>query len=121
MHRTTLVIMPLATATAAFALLVGFPAQAADDAGPAAEPGVVQKVEGAVTRGAHAAAYGVERGVQAAASGVERGAKATARAVQRGAAAAASGVARGARATGEAADRVARRVGPDDDTAPATR
>src|SRR5262245_53454158 len=57
-------------------------------------PGVVQKVEHAIERGAEAAASGIQRGVKAAARGVAHAASATARGVH----AAASGVARGASA-----------------------
>lgn len=70
-----------------------------------AEPGVAQKVEATVVRGAKAAASGIERGARAAASGIERGVKATARAVDRGVSAAASGVARGARAAASGVER----------------
>lgn len=72
----------------------------------AAEPGVLEKVEQAVVRGAKAAASGVERGVKAA----ERGAKVAASGVERGAKAAASGVQRGANATGDAVQSVAKKV-----------
>jgi hypothetical protein len=65
-----------------------------------AEPGVVQRVEGAVTRGVKAAASGVEVGARAAASGVQRGVKA-----------AAHGVEVGAKATAEVASSVASKVG----------
>ncbi len=68
-------------------------------------PGVVEKVEHAVERGAHAAASGIERGVKAAASGVERGVKAAASGVERGARAAASGVARGVKAAASGVER----------------
>lgn len=97
-------------------LLPAMPALAADE-----PPSTLDKVEGAIARGAQAAASGVARGVHAAASGIERGAKATARGIERGAKAAArgtakgvdaaaSGVKRGAdatrRAVGSAADKV---------------
>jgi hypothetical protein len=71
------------------------------------EPGVLEKVEQAVVRGAKAAASGVERGVKAA----EHGAKVAASGVERGAKAAASGVQRGAHATGDAVQSVAKKVG----------
>ncbi|MFM2067983.1 MAG: hypothetical protein RLZZ584_2892 [Pseudomonadota bacterium] len=88
----------------------------ADDAGTAAssgtaEPGVIQRVEGAITRGVKAAASGVERGAKAAAHGVEVGAKAAASGVQRGLKAAAHGVEVGAKATAEVAGSVASKVG----------
>ncbi len=73
----------------------------------ATEPGVLDKVERAVVRGAKAAASGVERGVKAA----ERGAKVAASGVERGVKAAASGVQRGANATGDAVQSVAKKVG----------
>jgi hypothetical protein len=88
----------------------GLQAQAANPE-PQAAPSVVEKVERAVVRGAHAAASGVECGVKAAASGIERGAKAAAGGVERGVQAAASGVQCGAKATDEAAGKVARKVG----------
>lgn len=91
-------------------LLAGSGLAAAADESPR-EGGVVQKVEGAVSRGAHAAASGVERGVKAAANGIERGAKATGRAVDRGVSAAASGVARGAKAAASGVERGARATG----------
>ena len=73
----------------------------------AAEPGVWEKVEKAVVRGAKAAASGVERGVKAA----EHGAKVAASGVERGVKAAASGIERGAQATDNAAQSVAKKVG----------
>lgn len=60
------------------------------------EPGVVQKVGGAVERGVKAAASGVERGVEAAASGVRR---------------AGNAVGRGAEAAGSAASKGAKKIG----------
>jgi hypothetical protein len=55
-------------------------------------PGVVQKVEHAIQRGAKAAASGVQRGAKAAAHGVERAANATAHGVHTAASATAHGV-----------------------------
>jgi hypothetical protein len=90
----------------------------ADEAAAAntAQPGVVQRVEGAVTHGAKAAASGIERGVKAAASGIERGAKAAASGVQRGVKAAAHGVEVGAKATAEVAGSVAGKVAGSSDS-----
>ncbi len=102
----------IATSLSLLFLLMGN-AAAQSTATPAApaEPGVLEKVEKAVVRGAKAAASGVERGVKAATSGIERGAKAAAIGVERGVKAAASGVQRGAQATGNAAGSVAAKVG----------
>ena len=87
-------------------------ANAADaQSSTSAEPGVVERTEAAVVRGAKAAERGVERGAQAAASGVERGAKATGRVVKRGADATARGVERGAQATRRTAGRVSNKLG----------
>ncbi len=61
------------------ALAAAAPTWAQTSAGKSdGSPGVVEKVEQAVVRGAQAAASGVERGAQAAASGVQRGARAAA-------------------------------------------
>jgi hypothetical protein len=46
-------------------------------------PGVLDKIEHSVARGAKAAASGIERGAQAAGRGIKRGAKATASAGDR--------------------------------------
>lgn len=62
----------------------------------ASEPTVVNKVGGAVKRGASAAERGIQKGVGAAASGVKR---------------AASAAERGATAAGNAIERTARRIG----------
>lgn len=67
-----------------------------DDKSTHQEPGVVQKVGGAVERGVKAAASGVDRGARAAA----RGAKKAGDAVERGAKAAGSAVGRGAKKIG---------------------
>lgn len=98
----------MATTLVAVFVLAG-PARAQPASAASATPGVVERVEKAVERGAKAAASGVQRGVKAAASGVQRGAQA-----------AASGVARGAKATGNAADAVARKVGGSPASAPET-
>jgi len=63
---------------------------------PASDPTVIQRVEGAVKRGASAAERGIQTGVGAAASGVKRGA---------------SAVERGAKAAGSAVERTAKRIG----------
>ncbi|HWI78250.1 MAG TPA: hypothetical protein VNS31_03570 [Ramlibacter sp.] len=47
------------------------------------KPGVLDKIEHSVARGAKAAASGIERGAQAAGRGIKRGAKATASAGER--------------------------------------
>lgn len=60
------------------------------------EPTVIQRVEGAVKRGASAAERGIEKGVGVAASGVKRGA---------------SAAERGARKAGNAIERTAARIG----------
>lgn len=91
-------------------LLCAGHASAQERAASAAAPGVVQKVEDAVVRGAKAAASGIERGAKAAASGIERGTRAAASGVQRGVKAAASGVQRGAEATARAASTAARKA-----------
>jgi hypothetical protein len=62
----------------------------------ASDPTVVDRVEGAVKRGASAAERGIKTGVGAAASGVKRGA---------------SAVERGAKAAGSAIERTAQRIG----------
>lgn len=72
----------------------------------AQSPGVVQKVEHAIERGAEAAASGVQRGVKAAAHGIERAASATAHGVR----AAAGGVAHGASAAAHGVDVAASKV-----------
>lgn len=72
-------------------------ALAADSAAPAgSEPTVVQKVGGAVERGASAAERGIKKGVSVAASGVKR---------------AASAAEHGASVAGSAIERTARRIG----------
>ena len=60
------------------------------------EPTVIQRVEGAVKRGASAAERGIEKGVGVAASGVKRGA---------------SAAEYGARKAGSAVERTAARIG----------
>lgn len=72
----------------------------------AQSPGLVQKVEHAIERGAEAAASGVQRGVKAAAHGIERAASATAHGVR----AAAGGVAHGASAAAHGVDVAASKV-----------
>jgi hypothetical protein len=62
----------------------------------ASDPTVVDRVEGAVKRGASAAERGIKTGVGAAASGVKRGA---------------SAVERGAKAAGSAIERTAQKIG----------
>lgn len=69
-------------------------------------PGVIQKVEHAVRRGAEAAAHGVERGAEATKRGLQRAASATAH----GAQVAASGVARGAKAAAQGVETAAHKV-----------
>lgn len=81
------------------AALLWAPAAIAQAATPASAPGVVQRAEQAVTRGA-----------QAAARGVEAGAHAAARAIQHGASVAASGVERGVKAAAGVASSVAGKV-----------
>ena len=73
--------------------------------GAGGTPSPVTRAEKSVTRGAHAAAGGVEHGTKAAAHGVERGAKSAAGGVERGAKAAAHGVERGAKATVKGVER----------------
>jgi hypothetical protein len=104
-HIATLISLLLLAGNAA-----GQSTAQSDSAAPA-QPGVVERVEQAVVRGAKAAASGVERGVKAATKGIERGAKAAASGVERGVKAAADGVQRGAQATGNAAGSVAAKVG----------
>lgn len=65
-------------------------------AAQASEPTVIQRVEGAVKRGASAAERGIEKGVGVAASGVKRGA---------------SAAEYGARKAGSAVERTAARIG----------
>ncbi len=72
----------------------------------AQSPGVVEKVERAIARGAHAAASGVERGAKATARGLDRAASATAHGVR----VAASGVKRGADATVRGVEKAADKV-----------
>lgn len=79
---------------ACFMVLLGLvcltPCQAAES--DSQNPGVVQKVEHAIERGAKAAASGIQRGAKAAAHGVERAASATANGVHTAASATAHGV-----------------------------
>lgn len=90
------------------AALLCAPAAFAQAAAPASAPGVVQRAEQAVSRGA-----------QAAARGVETGAHAAARAIQHGASVAASGVERGVKAAAGVASSVAGKV--TGSTAPAPK
>lgn len=75
---------------------------------PASEPGVVNKVEHAVKRGADATVKGVKHGAKAAASGVQRGGKA-----------AAHGVEHGVEATGHALNRVGDKLHGSSEAKPA--
>ena len=70
---------------------------------PATEPtgSVLTKIEGAVQRGAKAAASGIERGAKAAEHGVKVGVRAAAR-----------GIETGAKAVARVADSVAEKVRP---------
>jgi hypothetical protein len=98
----------LCTAVLSLALTAATGALAQDTGASNAPPaGVVQRVAGAVERGAQAAARGIERGAQAAEHGIRVGVQATAR-----------GIERGAQATAQAAAAVARKV--DAARAPAT-
>ena len=72
----------------------------AADSGPNTVPGLVDKVEKVIERGANAAARGVKCGASAAANGVKLGASA-----------AANGIERGANATANVAHGVAEKVG----------
>lgn len=92
-------------------LLPAMPALAVDADG---QPSTLDKVEGAIARGVHAAASGVERGAKATARGIERGAKAAARGTAKGVDAAASGVKRGADATRRAVNSAADKVQGND-------
>jgi hypothetical protein len=96
------------------ALLLATLAARAQDASetPAASsaPPLLQRVEGAITRGAHAAASGVERGAKATARAVERGAPAAALHAAGRSLHAVGSAARGAEATGNAVRRVANKV-----------
>ncbi len=98
--KTSRKLGAMGVAWMALCLHFGAAAAEAPASGSGAQPGVVDRVEHAVVRGAKAAASGVERGAKATARGVERGAKATAR-----------GVKRGAHATANAASRVANKLG----------
>lgn len=84
----------LAIALATTALHAGVHAQTTEPA--KSDPTVVDKVGGAVQRGASAAERGIKTGVGAAASGVKR---------------AASAAERGAKTAGSAIERTAKRIG----------
>jgi len=86
----------------AIVLMSAGAAAAADEPSPKeqnASPGVVDKVEKGVVKGAKATGRGIERAAEATARGVKRGAKAVAK-----------GVKRGAEAVGHAAERVGEKV-----------
>ncbi len=81
-----------------------------------ATPGVVQRVAGAVERGAQAAARGIERGAKAAEHGIQVGVQATARGIERGAQA----VARAAATVAKKVDAPPAPPTPAAPTSPAT-
>ena len=97
-----------AVATAAAFTLVGAAVAAPEPPGDSKPATTGAQVEGALERGAKAAAGGIERGAKAAAHGVQVGVSAAAR-----------GIARGAEATARAADTVARKVQPARPSPPA--
>jgi hypothetical protein len=68
----------------AFALLPALAAADDEDESVSRTPGLVQKVGGALERGADAAAHGIETGVNATVNGVERGFNAVGNGFQRG-------------------------------------
>src|SRR5437868_128244 len=107
----------MTTNTALLLVLLGLACTAPCQAAEAAQesPGVIQKVENAVARGAQAAASGVQRGAKATARGLERAASATAHGVK----VAASGVSRGANATARGVEKAANKVKGTDSPAPA--
>ena len=82
--------------------------KSASGSGTGSEPGVVNKVEHAVKRGADATVKGVKHGAKAAASGIQRGGKA-----------AAHGVERGVEATGHALNRVGDKLHGSSESKPA--
>ena len=96
----------LAVSLALFFASVGLRAEEKAASGATTrEPGVVERTEKAVVRGAKATANGIDRGIDAAGKGVARGITATTEFVEKGAKATVRGVERGARATGEFIDR----------------
>ena len=92
-----------AVVAACFLASVCATALANEAAAPAVEPAgsVLNKIEGAVERGARAAASGIERGAKAAEHGLKVGVRAAAR-----------GIETGAKAVARVADSVAEKVRP---------
>jgi len=98
-------LSPLAVSLALALAAGGLHAEEKAAAGSPKEPGVVDKAEKAVVRGAKATARGIDRGIEAAGKGVARGVTATTKFIEKGANATARGVGRGAKATGDFIER----------------
>jgi hypothetical protein len=105
-QRNRLIVVASMAACMSAGTRIGLAAEAAQVDN---SPSVVQRVEDAIVRGAHAAASGIERGVNAARRGMATGADAAAR-----------GIDKGATATAHAADTVAGKMGVRPASAPAS-